>query len=325
MGRATSRKQTGLRIRARSKHNISRQSGLALVSHAVLAILSVSFLTASPALAGERAEDCGFLEQSFRQLNEALNQRAKEPTPTDLAMISMYSDLQRNLILLHRARECASGDLVDIIRETSGQGKVALSDIEVEDEPKQAREEKLPPRQQEVLEKVNEELVTSANVNVRAGPSTDSAKMGVVQAGGLVPVVGKVKGVNWYKIRLDENLYGYIYGELLEPKNKYVGRVFEDLKKEADDGDAEAQYKLGNYSAQNDKMFDAVGWWQAAAEQNHASAQYNLGVAYLKGGVLPRDEKKARQWFKKAARNGNSKAEETLKKLDEMKAAGGEE
>jgi len=307
------------------KKVIRKNIGKKLCGYAVGAIglggLGLISLTATSVQAGERVEDCAFLEQSFRQLNIALNQRSKNPTPTDLALISMYADLQRNLILLHRSRECAAGDLVDIIRDTGEKAQTTLADLDVTEEPESAKQEKpLPKQRKEELEKVKDQLITKSNVNVRAQPSTDAPKMGVVQAGGLVPIVGKVKGLNWYKVKLGENLYGYIFGELLEPKKNFVGRVFDDLKKKADDGDADAQYKLGNYFAQDEKMFEAVGWWQAAAEQNHASAQFNLGVAYLKGGVLPKDDKKAKQWFKKAAKQGNQKAKDTLKKLEEIEA-----
>ena len=55
----------------------------------------------------------------------------------------------------------------------------------------------------------------------------------------------------------------------------------------AADGDAQAQFNLGAMHAngrgvpRNDK--EAVGWYRKAAEQGHAQAQFNLGVMYANG------------------------------------------
>ncbi|HDS3816257.1 tetratricopeptide repeat protein [Morganella morganii] len=41
-------------------------------------------------------------------------------------------------------------------------------------------------------------------------------------------------------------------------------------------------------------------WFQKAAEQNHASAQFNLGMMYQNGDGVEKNEKVAQEWFQKA-------------------------
>ena len=41
----------------------------------------------------------------------------------------------------------------------------------------------------------------------------------------------------------------------------------------------------------------AVEWYRKAAQQGHASAQFNLGVKYAKGKGVPQDYAAAHKWF----------------------------
>ena len=52
-----------------------------------------------------------------------------------------------------------------------------------------------------------------------------------------------------------------------------------------------------------------------AAVEGYASEQYNLGVMYQTGFGLPKDMAKAREWFQKAADQGDVQAKSVLKKL----------
>ena len=52
-----------------------------------------------------------------------------------------------------------------------------------------------------------------------------------------------------------------------------------------------------------------------AAAEGYASEQYNLGVMYQTGFGLPKDMAKAREWFQKAADQGDVQAKSVLKKL----------
>ena len=44
----------------------------------------------------------------------------------------------------------------------------------------------------------------------------------------------------------------------------------------------------------------AAQWYQKAANQGHAVAQYNLGVMYYNGLGVPQDDQQAKAWYQKA-------------------------
>ena len=46
---------------------------------------------------------------------------------------------------------------------------------------------------------------------------------------------------------------------------------------------------------------EAVRWYRLAADQGHASAQYNLGLMYGDGQGVPQDNVEAHMWFNLAA------------------------
>lgn len=49
---------------------------------------------------------------------------------------------------------------------------------------------------------------------------------------------------------------------------------------------------------------EAVAWYRRAAEKGSATAQNNLGMMYLHGGVVNQDEIAAAKWLRKAAEQG---------------------
>lgn len=79
----------------------------------------------------------------------------------------------------------------------------------------------------------------------------------------------------------------------------------EKLKRKAAQGNADAQYALGNcYSTgQNvaEDYAEAVKWFRKAAERNNIQAQYKLGVAYLDGIGIAKNHQEGAKWFRKAA------------------------
>ena len=81
----------------------------------------------------------------------------------------------------------------------------------------------------------------------------------------------------------------------------------EELKAKGDE-----YYYAGDYTK-------AVEYYQKAAEQGNAAAQYNLGVYYYNGEGVPQSYTEAVKWFKKAAEQGHAKAIEVLKSLGEIK------
>lgn len=87
-------------------------------------------------------------------------------------------------------------------------------------------------------------------------------------------------------------------------------KAFERNTKAAEQGDADAQYQVGNaYDlgqgvAQDRKK--AIEWYTKAAAQGHASAQNSIGAAYQFGwGAVRQDYKKAIEWYTKSAEQGN--------------------
>lgn len=257
-------------------------------------VITVAF-AAGAAEAGEREEDCAFIEEAFTGLNASMNRVGASPNPAELPVIGVFADLQRNLIMLHGQRGCEAGALVDIIRESGDEAAAAAS----------------PTIENAEIEPLEKGMVVKSTANMRAGPSTDAPKIAVVSANGIVPVIGKVKGKNWFKVRLDGGVEGYIFGSLLGDPAEAAAQSFDEMKAKANKGDAEAQLWLGNFYVGRD-MFEAVSWWQAAAEQGSPEAQYNLGVAYKRGGVLPQDDAKAEEWWTKAADGGHAGAKRAL-------------
>ncbi|HEU6447572.1 MAG TPA: tetratricopeptide repeat-containing serine protease family protein [Verrucomicrobiae bacterium] len=86
------------------------------------------------------------------------------------------------------------------------------------------------------------------------------------------------------------------------------------LKTKAENGDAEAQCKLGVSYMIGQKTtkdaVEAVKWFQKAAAQNYSKAEYDLGLAYAKGDGVPLDYVEAYKWLNIAAAQGASNAAE---------------
>jgi uncharacterized protein len=90
----------------------------------------------------------------------------------------------------------------------------------------------------------------------------------------------------------------------------------EELRSNAEKGDAVAQFNLGQSYMQGEGVqkdpAEAVKWWREAAEQGFAKAQNNLGAAYANGEGVPKDDVEAVKWFRKAAEQGDMLAQDSL-------------
>ena len=97
---------------------------------------------------------------------------------------------------------------------------------------------------------------------------------------------------------------------------KDAAKAMEWWQKAAVQGDADAQYKLGLMYADGDGVpkdaVKAVAWYQKAAAQGYAGAQHNLGVMYDNGRGVPKDAAKAVEWYQKAAAQGHADAQGNL-------------
>ena len=99
----------------------------------------------------------------------------------------------------------------------------------------------------------------------------------------------------------------------------------QSLQKLAEEGCAEAQYKLADdlwYPDTPQKNAEAIKLFTLAAKQGHVEAQFRLGTMFNNGeGVPCPDVKKAYFWFSVAAKGGHPNAplaqDNAAKKLDE--------
>ncbi len=89
------------------------------------------------------------------------------------------------------------------------------------------------------------------------------------------------------------------------------------LQKQADAGDAKAQFNLGvmYYKGEGGVPEDfvrAAEWYQKAAEQGDVGAQFLLGTMYEDGKGVPKDAIKSAEWYQKAAEQGDVGAQTSL-------------
>jgi TPR repeat protein len=88
-------------------------------------------------------------------------------------------------------------------------------------------------------------------------------------------------------------------------------RASETITVRAERGNADAQFNLAlKFAAGTEENFaQAANWYLKAAAQNHALAQYNLGVMYSHAQGMPRDELQSAKWMCKAAHLGDAGAQ----------------
>jgi TPR repeat protein len=93
----------------------------------------------------------------------------------------------------------------------------------------------------------------------------------------------------------------------------------QQLYKQAEKGDAEAQFNLGllydrGREVPKDKS-EALRWYRLAATQGDTFAQNSLGDNYWEGTGVPKDEKEAARWWRLAAEKGFAPAQHSLGKI----------
>jgi hypothetical protein len=89
--------------------------------------------------------------------------------------------------------------------------------------------------------------------------------------------------------------------------------MVETLRIEAEQGHAEAQYRLGRLYAKGQDVpqscTEAARWYQMAAEQGQVSAQLRLGVMYDEGRGVLQIHSEAAYWLRLAAEQGDANAQ----------------
>jgi hypothetical protein len=69
------------------------------------------------------------------------------------------------------------------------------------------------------------------DANVRSGPSTDFAKIGTVNKGTLLTVLGTTQSRKWYQVQMAGGVTGYIYAPLMAPAQQATLPVVQPAKK----------------------------------------------------------------------------------------------
>ena len=106
-------------------------------------------------------------------------------------------------------------------------------------------------------------------------------------------------------------ILGIIYqsGEYGVPKIQT--KAVEWFQKAAEQDHADAQYHLGLFyymdgmNKKPDAFLEAFNWFQKSAVQGHADAQDYLGLMYRWGRDIPQNLPEAFRWFQKSANQGN--------------------
>ena len=87
------------------------------------------------------------------------------------------------------------------------------------------------------------------------------------------------------------------------------GKTVKWYQMAAEQESADAQFALGVMYGKGDSVAqdysEAVKWWRKAAEQGFAPAQYNLGKMYQEGQGVPQDLVQSYFWSSLAASRGS--------------------
>jgi tetratricopeptide (TPR) repeat protein len=100
------------------------------------------------------------------------------------------------------------------------------------------------------------------------------------------------------------------YYELLRSRvPRYQAHALAELKVKAEQGEASAQYMLGNYYYKKPGMAtnwpEAFNWFGEAAGRGHPGAQLKLGLCYLRGEGTAQNYEASIPWFRKVAAPNN--------------------
>jgi len=164
-----------------------------------------------------------------------------------------------------------------------------------------------------------EDYKTALSLFQSAGDQGDAA--GYFWAAGLylqgkgVPQ-DRAEGAKWLTLAAEQghlesqvllaNYYLVSLNGTISDENLHLAEFW--FYKAAEQGDPEAQYKLGAISQGRDTDEDSISvkWYRLAAEQGHAEAQVKLGM-YLFAGIGDQQNlEEANKWWRKAAEQGNA-------------------
>lgn len=98
-----------------------------------------------------------------------------------------------------------------------------------------------------------------------------------------------------------------------EPQEVVTPELLAKLRKAAESGNAEAQFRLGVLYGNGDGVDlnhdKALGWFRQAARQGHENALITMAWMYANGAGVEADDDKAREFYLLAAEHGSAKAQ----------------
>jgi TPR repeat protein len=128
------------------------------------------------------------------------------------------------------------------------------------------------------------------------------------------------KAIAWYRKAAEQGYapaeynLGLMYaqGEGAKPDPAAAQTWF---RRAAEHGSVEAQVKLAEIAIFDEKYEEALLWFSKAADRDDADAAFNVGSLYYMGQGVDKDEAKATEYYRKAARLGMLEAKNVLKSL----------
>src|ERR1039457_360923 len=89
------------------------------------------------------------------------------------------------------------------------------------------------------------------------------------------------------------------------------------LKAKSEQGDASSSFMLAGlyengFGGVSQDAAEALKWYRKAAEQGNVRAQYHLGYCYFKGQGVTQDYVEAFRWYREAAEQGDADAQSDL-------------
>jgi uncharacterized protein len=128
------------------------------------------------------------------------------------------------------------------------------------------------------------------------------------------------KAIAWYRKAAEQGYapaeynLGLMYaqGEGAKPDPAAAQTWF---RRAAEHGSVEAQVKLAEIAIFDEKYEEALLWFSKAADQNDADAAFNVGSLYYMGQGVAKDEAKATEYYRRAARLGMPEAKNVLMSL----------
>lgn len=128
----------------------------------------------------------------------------------------------------------------------------------------------------------------------------------------LVPVQHEVVSIVQNQIKITEKIITSLVRKTCE-NNKYGISCLTDIRKAAEQGDVNAQCRLGQMYRLGEGVplddVEAAKWFCKAAEQGDLYAQGIMGWLYRCGEGVPQDDAEAGNWYRKAADQGLADAQ----------------